>query len=63
MHTNNRGQTVTSCLGKLFSSILCSRLYNMIEENDLISKPQIAFMKNRRTADNLFVFESYHRGK
>ena len=38
-HTNNyRGISLTSSLGKLFSSVLSNRLYQEIESKDLPSK-------------------------
>jgi hypothetical protein len=57
--TNNyRGITITSCLGKLFNSILNNRLGNFIIENKLSCKEQIAYEKGARTTDHIFVLHS-----
>ena len=55
--SNYRGISITSCLGKLFSAVLCKRLYNEIETNNLISKYQIGFVKGKRTSDHIFVLK------
>ena len=52
---NYRGISVTGCLGKLFNTILNSRLDNYLFENNLINKCQIGFSKNSRTSDHMFV--------
>ena len=56
--SNYRGISITRCLGKLFSAVLCKRLYNEIETNNLISKSQIGFVKGKRTSDHIFVLKS-----
>ena len=56
IYTNNyRGITVAGCLGKLFNSILNSRLDKYLLDNKLISDCQIGFCKNSRTSDHMFV--------
>lgn len=52
---NYRGITLTSCLGKLFTSILQTRLTNFLEENHLLNSEQFGFRPNLRTTDNLFI--------
>ena len=59
--SNYRGISITSCLEKLFSAVLCKRLYNAIETNNLISKSQIVFVKGKRTSDHIFVLKSVMR--
>jgi hypothetical protein len=57
--TNNyRGIAISSCLSKLFNSILNSRLENYMVENNLWKRNQSGFMKKHRTEDNLFVFQA-----
>ena len=58
MTSNYRWISITSCLGKLFSEVLCKRLYNEIETHNLISKSQIGFVKGKRTSDHIFVLKS-----
>ena len=55
---NYRGISVTSCLGKLFNSLLTSRLNNYLESNNLLSPFQAGFRKNHRTTDNIFVLKT-----
>ena len=55
---NYRGITVTSCLGKLFSTILYKRIEAYLESNNLISKEQAGFRKNYRTTDHIFVLKT-----
>ena len=58
-HTNNYlGISVTSSLGKLFSSVLSNRLYQEIESKNLLSNSQIASRKGKRTSDHLFVLKA-----
>ncbi len=53
--SNYRGITLSSCLGKLFSSILNCRITEFLEGHGLISKYQAGFRKDFRTSDNLFI--------
>ena len=55
---NYRGITITSCLGKLFNSILNSRLTNFLCENRIIPEAQIAYKANSRTSDHMFVLKT-----
>ena len=52
---NYRGITISSCLGKLFNSVLNTRLYSFLEKNELIPREQIGFKKGHRTADHIFI--------
>jgi hypothetical protein len=57
--TNNyRGITITSCLGKLFNSIMNCRLDSFTKENRLGCKEQIAYEKGARTTDHIFVLQT-----
>ena len=54
---NYRGITLTSCLGKLFTKILQTRLSTFFDNNDLLCPEQFGFRKNSRTTDNLLIFK------
>ena len=54
---NYRGITLTSCLGKLFTSILQNRLNRFIEKHDVLNPEQFGFRPNSRTTDSLFIFQ------
>ncbi len=53
--SNYRGITLSSCLGKLFSSVINCRIVDFLEKNHVISKCQSGFRKDYRTSDNLFI--------
>ena len=53
--TNNyRGICVSSCLGKLFTSILNQRLLKFTQKHKLLHNSQIGFMPKQRTSDHIF---------
>lgn len=54
---NYRGISVTSCVGKLFSLIINSRLVNLLEVKKIISPAQIGFRKGKRTSDHVFALK------
>ena len=54
---NYRGITLTSCLGKLFTSILQSRLNKFIEQENILNPEQFGFRPNARTTDSLFILQ------
>lgn len=54
---NFRPITISSCLGKVFSSILNNRISSFLEENNIISKVQIGFCKGHRTSDHLLLLK------
>ena len=56
--TNYRGISIISCLAKLFSAILNTRLITHIDGNHLLSHKQIGFCKNKRTSDHIFVLKA-----
>ena len=64
---NYRGITIASCLGKLFSIILNTRLKLFIDKHALIDDRQSSHKKGSRTTDNVFVLktlmEKYCAGK
>ena len=48
---------MTSCLGKLFTSILQSRLNTFIEQHNILNPEQFGFRPNSRTTDSLFILQ------
>ena len=52
---NGRSHTIISCFGKLFSSILNTRLNNFSDDFYLICENQGGFRKGYSTTDNLFI--------
>ena len=55
---NYRGISVTSCLGKLFTSLLQKRLTDYLEINKLISFNQGGFRSGYRTTDHIFILKT-----
>ena len=53
---NFRGISISSCFGKLFSSLLRNRLEAKCLNENLINKCQISGKKGARTSDHLLVF-------
>ena len=51
---------VSSCLGKLFCSILNNRLINYATKNKLVHSTQIGFIHGNRTADHAFTLKTLH---
>ena len=49
--------TLTSCLGKLFTSILQSRLNKYIEIHNILNPEQFGLRPNARTTDSLFILQ------
>ena len=55
---NYRGIAINSCIGKVFNSVLNSRLDNFLETNNIIHNSQIGFCKKCRTSDHVFVLKT-----
>ena len=51
---NYRPITILSCLGKLFTSILNSRLNDYLEESMILSENQAGFRQQYSTSDHIF---------
>ena len=51
---NYRGITLLSCIGKLFTSILNTRLQKYCDTNNIINETQAGFRKNYSTIDHIF---------
>ena len=56
--TNYRGICVSSCLGKLFCSILNRRILLYFEENNTLHNFQIGFLPENHTADHVFTLKT-----
>lgn len=55
---NYRAITLVSCFGKLFTSLLNSRLTDMLEGNRVISEAQAGFRAGHSTIDHIFALKS-----
>jgi hypothetical protein len=55
---NYRGITISSCLGKLFSTIINERLVTFLNDNNLQCKEQIDFQKGKRTSDHALTLKT-----
>ena len=56
--SNYRGISITSCVRKLCSSILNSRLTLFLDNNNITNDSQSGFRKKRKTADSLFILKT-----
>ena len=55
---NYRGICINSCLGKLFTSVLNTRLKNFVIDQDILHEAQIGFLPNHRTTDHIFTLRT-----
>ena len=55
---NYRGICVSSCVGKLFCSILIQRLLEYIVSLNILHKSQTGFLQNNRKADHVFTLRT-----
>lgn len=55
---NYRGICVSSCLGKLFSSILNERLLDFANDKRLLHPSQIGFLRENRTSDHMITLRA-----
>ena len=60
---NYRGISLLSCVGKLYTSILNSRLGKFLENNNLISEEQNGFRSKRSCSEHIFSLHSIVQGK
>ena len=56
--SNYLGICISSCLGKLFCSILNQRLLDHVKSLDILHKSQIGFLANNRTADHVLTLRT-----
>ena len=56
--SNYRGICSSSCLGKLFCSILNQRLLEHVQSLDILHNSQIGFLAKNRTADNVLTLRT-----
>ena len=54
---NYRGITLLSCVGKLFTSVLNSRLYDFCESNNILKELQAGFRSGYSTNDHIFLLQ------
>ena len=55
---NHRGVCVSSCLGKLFCSILNQRVLDEVASLNILHKSQIGLLPNNRKADHVFTLRT-----
>ena len=55
---NYRGITILSCLGKLFTSVINSRLTSYLDATGLLGEEQAGFRANYSTTDHIFSLNS-----
>ena len=55
---NYRPITILSCLGKLFTSILNTRINSFLEDFELLNENQAGFRKGYSTTDHIFLLHS-----
>ena len=56
--TNYRGICVSSCLGKLFCSVLNQGLVEHVNSLNILHNSQIGFLPNNRTADHVLALQT-----
>ena len=56
---NHRPITIVSCMGKLFTAILCERLTKFSDEVSLLNECQCGFRKGYSTIDCVFVLHTF----
>ena len=54
---NYRGITLLSCLGKLFTSVLNTRLYSYLTTENIIGSEQVGFRPKHSTLDHIFALQ------
>ena len=55
---NYRGISISSCFGKLFTSLLQKRISDYLESNQILSANQGGFRKGYRTVDHIFILKT-----
>ena len=55
---NYRGISISSCLSKLFITVLYFRILEVNENFSLLSNNQIGFLKGFRTADHVLLIDT-----
>ena len=56
--SNYRGICISSCLGKLFTSVLNTRLKNYVLQQNILHQAQIGFLPNHCTSDHIFTLRT-----
>ena len=57
-HDNYRGIYLLSCVSKLYTSVINSRLTQWAEDNDVLSEAQAGFRKDYSTVDHIFTLHA-----
>ena len=55
---NYRGIAISSCLSKLYSSVLLFCLQEYVDKHNLLSDNQIGFRKGKQTSDHIFILKT-----
>ena len=55
---NYRGITLLSCMGKLFTSVVNSRLNEFVRKYTIVGAEQAGFKKDHSTIDHIFTLKS-----
>ena len=55
---NYRGICVSSNLGKMFCSIINTRLQKFLNDHNILKKSQIGFLQNHRTTDHIYTLHT-----
>ena len=55
---NYRPITILSCMGKLFTAMLNTRLKTFLEVNNILNETQCGFRASYSTTDNIFVIHA-----
>ena len=55
---NNRGITILSCLGKLFTGAINHRFKEFLDRQNVIGPEQAGFKKDHSTLDHIFVLKT-----
>lgn len=56
--SNYRGIALSSCLSKLFTSVINNRLHIYVEQNNILNPCQAGFRPGYRTTDNMFILKT-----
>ena len=56
--SNYRPITLLSCLGKVFTAVINTRIQNYVDEKQLLDNCQSGFRKHHSTTDNIFILHN-----
>ena len=55
---NNRGISITSCLGKVFTNLIADQIEQFLSHHNKLSIYQAAFRKKHETNDHIYTLQS-----